>query len=408
MCKYSDDIILQPIMLANRIQYINEPQTIAMAKAARELTAKGFDVINLSLGEPDFDTPEHIKQAAIEAIQKNFTHYTPVAGIQELREAVCFKFLRDNKLTYKPENILVSTGAKHSIMNAIMALVNEGDEVIIPTPYWVSYSEMVKLMGGKPVFINTTSLQQYKINAQQLKNAITAKSKLFIFSSPCNPTGSFYNYQELEALAKIFEAHKDIYIISDEIYEYINYNGKHESIAQFDSIKDRVIVINGLSKGFAMTGWRLGYLAANKEITNACEKIQSQSTSATSSITQKAAVAALTGTLQPSKEMANAFLCRKNLMYKALQTIPHLHCNNPEGAFYFFPDISYYLNKTYNGNNIKTATDLCMYLLNYAYVSLVTGEAFGADNCIRISYATDDIKLIKACSRIKQALEKLQ
>jgi aspartate aminotransferase len=395
------------IKLADKLQYIQEPQTIAMAKAARALAAKGIDVINLSLGEPDFDTPEHIKQAAIAAIHDNFTHYTPVAGIAELKEAVCHKLKRDNNLHYETENIVVSTGAKQSLMNAVMALVNKGDEVIIPTPFWVSYSEMVKLNEANPVYIHTSVQQHYKITAEQLEAAITHKTKLFMFSSPCNPTGAFYNKNELAQLVQVLLKYSDIYIISDEIYEYINYTGSHCSIAEFDEIKNRVIVINGLSKGFAMTGWRLGYMAAAKEIATACEKIQSQFTSATCSITQKAAVAALTGNLEPTRQMTEMFRKRKNLVQTALSKIPNIYCNNPEGAFYFFPDISYYLNRKFDNLYIQTASDLCMYLLNHAHVSLVTGEAFGNPDCIRISYAASEKQLAEACNRIANALAKL-
>ncbi|AMS27098.1 aspartate aminotransferase [Bacteroidetes bacterium UKL13-3] len=393
--------------LANRVNYINEPQTIAMAKLSRELAAKGYDVISLSLGEPDFTTPAHIKDAAKKAIDDNFSYYTPVAGIPELREAIVRKFKRDNNLDFSIDNIIVSTGAKHSIMNVIMALVNKGDEVIIPTPYWVSYSEMVRLMEGEPVFINATVEQQYKITPAQLEAAITPQSKAFIFSSPCNPTGSVYSKEELAALVDVFEKHPNIYIIADEIYEFINFVGKHESIAQFDSIKERVITINGLSKGYAMTGWRLGYMAANTAIAKACEKIQSQYTSATSSITQKAAVAALDGDMKPSMEMVKAFKRRRNLILEEVKNIPHWICNNPDGAFYLFPDISYYFGKTFEGKTIQTATDLCMYLLHNAHVSMVTGEAFGAPQCLRISYATSDEKIIEAMRRIKVALDQL-
>ena len=364
-------------------------------------------MISLSLGEPDFTTPQHIKNAAKDAIDNNFSYYTPVAGIQELREAIVNKFKRDNNLHFTPEQILVSTGAKHCIMNAMMALVNSGDEVIIPTPYWVSYSEMAKLIECVPVFIHATIEQQYKISAQQLEEAITAKSKLFIFSSPCNPTGSVYSKNELAALVSIFEKYPDIYIISDEIYEFINFVGTHESIGCFDSIKDRVITINGLSKGYAMTGWRLGYLAAHPTITKACEKIQSQFTSATSSITQKAAVAALNGDMSTSKEMVNAFKRRRDLIINEVKQIPNWVCNSPEGAFYLFPDVSYYFGKSFDDKNINTATDLCMYLLHNAHVSMVTGEAFGAPQCIRISYATSDDKIIEAMHRIKKALDML-
>ncbi len=394
-------------LIASRVFNINEPQTIAMSKKARELMATGVDVVNLSLGEPDFITPKHIKDAAIEAINNNFTYYTPVAGIPDLREAISKKFLRDNNLHYAPDQIVVSTGAKHAIMNAIMAIINEGDEVIIPTPYWVSYSEMVKLVDGVPVFIAAPLAQNYKIIGEQLEAAITPKSKVFLFSSPCNPTGSVYSYEELADLVKVFEKHPNIYIISDEIYEYINFVGKHESIGTFESIKDRVITVNGLSKGFAMTGWRLGYMGAPKSIAQACEKIQSQFTSATSSITQKAAVVALNGSLEPSMEMVKAFHRRKELMEKGLASIPGILNNQPEGAFYFFPDISHYLGKQFEGQIIETATDLCMYLLNHGHVSMVTGEAFGNPNCLRISYAASDEKLTIAIERIRTALAKL-
>jgi aspartate aminotransferase len=393
--------------LADRVNYINEPQTIAMAKLGRELAAQGHDVISLSLGEPDFATPQHIKDAAKEAIDGNFSYYTPVAGIPELREAIVAKFKRDNNLTFTPDQIVVSTGAKHSIMNAIMALVNPGDEVLIPTPYWVSYSEMVRLMEGVPVFIPATIDQQYKITAAQLEAAITPKSKVFIFSSPCNPTGSVYSKSELAALVGVFEKHPNIIIVSDEIYEFINFVGKHESIAQFESIKDRVVTINGLSKGYAMTGWRLGYLAAHVDIAKACEKIQSQYTSATSSINQKAAVAALMGDMKPSLDMVAAFRRRRELILQEVQKMPNLVCNNPDGAFYLFPDVSYYFGKTYDGKTINTATDLCMYLLYEAKVSMVTGEAFGAPQCVRISYATSDEKIVESMRRIKLALDKL-
>ncbi len=393
--------------LAKRVDYINEPQTIAMAKLARELTAQGKDVISLSLGEPDFQTPQHIKDAAKKAIDEGFTSYTPVAGIAELRQAICDKFKRENNLDYLPENIVVSTGAKHSIMNVIMALVNPNDEVIIPAPYWVSYPEMVKLNEGKPVFIKSSVEQNYKITPAQLEAAITPKSKAFIFSSPCNPTGSVYSKAELARLAAVFEKHPHIYIISDEIYEHINFESKHESIAQFASIKERVIVVNGLSKGFAMTGWRLGYIGAEKSIASACEKIQGQYTSGTNHITQKAAIAALTGDMKPTQEMTRAFAKRRKLVIDGLNEIKGLKSNLPEGAFYAFPDVSAFYGKSYNEKTINNSTDLCMYLLHEALVSLVPGEAFGAPECVRISYATSEEKLIEALKRIKEALEKL-
>ena len=392
---------------AERVNLINEPQTIAMAKKARELMAQGIDVISLSLGEPDFETPQHIKDAAIAAIQNNFSYYTPVAGIPDLREAISQKLKSENNLAYEANQIVVSTGDKHALMNVIMALVNEGDEVIIPTPYWVSYSEMVKLMGGKPVFIDAPLSQDYKITAEQLAAAITSKTKAFIFSSPCNPTGSVYSLEELQSLSEVFKKHPQIMVISDEIYEYINFEGKHHSIGALDGMLDQTVTINGLSKGFAMTGWRLGYLAAPLEIAQACEKIQAQYTSATSSITQKAAMAALTGSREACLKMTQAFKRRKELLQKGLEEINGMVCNRPTGAFYFFPDISYFFGKSFGNKTIETATDLCLYLLNEAHVSLVTGEAFGNPNCLRISYAASDEKLVQAIVRIKAALEKL-
>ncbi|MFN5024775.1 MAG: pyridoxal phosphate-dependent aminotransferase [Bacteroidota bacterium] len=397
---------MQP--LADRIYQINEPQTIAMAKLSRELAAQGHDVINLSLGEPDFPTPQHIKDAAKAAIDANFSYYTPVAGIPELREAISAKFKRENNLDFAPAQTLVSTGAKQSIMNVILALINPGDEVIIPTPYWVSYSEMVKLVGGVPVFVHADIKQQYKITPDQLTNSITSKSKAFIFSSPCNPTGSVYTKYELQQLAGVFEKHPGITIVSDEIYEHIRFTGSHESIAQFDSLKDRVVVVNGMSKGFAMTGWRIGYIGAPLAIVQACEKIQGQFTSGTNSIAQKAAVAALNGTMQPTEEMCAAYKRRGTLVKQALDTIEGVVCNEPEGAFYVFPDISRFLGVTYGSYTLTTATDLCLYLLHEAHVSLVTGEAFGAPSCVRISYATSDAKLQDAMQRIHTSLNKLK
>ena len=393
--------------LADRVHVINEPQTIAMAKKSRELAALGHSVISLSLGEPDFATPDHIKEAAKNAIDQNFSYYTPVAGIPELREAISQKFKTQNNLNYNADQIVVGTGAKHAIMNTIMAIINPGDEVLIPTPYWVSYSEMVKLAGGIPVFIKGSIENDFKITASQLQAAITPKSKAFIFSSPCNPTGSVFNEDELASLVEVFQRHKDILVISDEIYEFINFRGKHVSIGSFPGMLERTITINGMSKGFAMTGWRLGYLGAPKEIAMACEKIQAQFTSATSGISQKAALAALTGDLTPSYEMVKAFARRKKIMYDGLSKINGIKLNDPEGAFYFFPDISYFLGKQYKGEVMHTATDLCTYILNTVYVAMVTGEAFGDDNCIRISYATSDEKLIDACERIKTALDRL-
>ncbi len=393
--------------LADRLQYINEPQTIEMAKLSRELAAQGKDIISLSLGEPDFVTPSHIIEAAKKALDEGQTFYTPVAGLPELRQAVCNKLSRDNNLFYKPENIVVSTGAKQSLINAVMAIVDKGDEVIIPTPYWVSYSEMVKLMEGVPVFIKSTVESNYKITAEQLEKAITPKTKAFIFSSPCNPTGTVYSYEELKLLAEVFAKHPGIAIISDEIYEFINFNGKHESIAQFESIRERVIVVNGMSKGYAMTGWRIGYIAASVEIVKACEKIQGQFTSGTNSIAQRASIAALNGSLEPTYAMRDAYKRRQKLVIEGLKQIDGLICNKPDGAFYVFPDIHRFFGKTANGFTIHTATDLCMYLLHTVHVSMVTGEAFGAPECIRIAYATGDEKLQVAMKRIKQGLDQL-
>lgn len=378
-----------------------------MAKLSRELSAKGVDVINLTLGEPDFQTPTHIKEAAKKAIDDGYTFYTPVAGIPELRKAICDKFKKDNNLDFLPENIVVSTGAKHSIINTILALINPGDEVIIPTPYWVSYSDMIHMVEGKCVFINSTVDADFKITAAQLEKAITPKTKLFMFSSPCNPTGSVYSKDELKALAEVFEKNPHVYILSDEIYEHINFVGKHESIAQFDSIKDRVITVNGVSKGFAMTGWRIGYIGARKDIAFACEKIQSQYTSGTGSISQCAALAALTGDMKPTHEMNVAYKRRRDLVLKLMKDIPGFKTNTPEGAFYVFPDISYYFGKSDGITTINSAEDFCMFLLETAHVSVVTGDAFGAPECIRFAYATSDENLVEGLRRIKEAVSRL-
>ncbi len=394
--------------LAERLSRISEPQTIKMAKLGRELKAQGIDIVDLSIGEPDFNTPEHIREAAKQAIDEGFTHYTPVAGIADLRAAIVHKLKRDNGLEYTPEQIVVTTGAKQALANAVLALVNPGDEVIIPTPYWVTYSEQVKLCQGEVVFVPTSIENNYKITPAQLQAAITPKTKLFMFSSPCNPTGSVYAKEELAALAKVFDKHPNVFIISDEIYEYINYVGAHESIAQFGDLKNRTIVINGLSKGFAMTGWRLGYLAAPLEIAKACDKIQSQFTSATCSITQKAAVTALTGSLSSAYEMVSEFKKRREYIHEALKEIPGLKVNDPEGAFYMFPDVSAFFNKSFEGDTIKNADDLCMYLLHRAHVSTVTGSAFEQPNCIRLSYATSMDKLQAGAARMKEWLGKLQ
>jgi aspartate aminotransferase len=396
------------MQLSTLLTRFNEPETLKMAKLGRELRAQGIDVIDLSLGEPDFDTPQHIKDAAIKAINDNWSHYTPVAGFADLREAVCTKLKRDNNLDYKPENIITSTGAKQSLANAIYAVVDNGDEVIIPTPYWVTYSELVKMAGGKVIEIRTTPESGFKVTPQQFEAAITDKSKLFMFSSPCNPSGAVYSKAELEGLVEVFRKYPNILIISDEIYEYINFVGGHESIAQFGDLKERVILINGLSKGFAMTGWRLGYIAATVEIVKACEKIQGQLTSGTCSITQKAAVAALTGNLKPSVEMTEEFTRRRARVMELIKDIPGFKCFAPEGAFYIFPDVSYYYGKSDGTQTVANAADFSMYLLNTANVSSVMGDAFGEPNCVRFSFANSMANIEKAWARIKEALAKLK
>jgi aspartate aminotransferase len=396
------------MQLSSILNRFSEPETLKMAKLGRELRAKGVDVIDLSLGEPDFDTPMHIKDAAKKAIDDNFSHYTPVPGYLDLREAICTKFKRDNNLDYKPENIVASTGAKQSLANAILALVDEGEEVIIPTPYWVTYSELVKIAKGIVVEVHTSTEAGFKIMPAQLEAAITAKTKVFLFSSPCNPSGAVYNKQELEALAVVFRKHPNVFIISDEIYEYINFIGKHESIAQFPDLKERIVIINGLSKGFAMTGWRLGYLAANVEIAKACEKLQGQFTSGTNSITQKAGVVALTTDLRPSYEMVEEFARRRKRTLELVQEIPCIKCFKPEGAFYIFPDISAYFGKSDGTTTVKNSADFSMYLLNNAFVSSVMGDAFGEPKCVRFSFANSMPNIEKAWKRIKEALAKLK
>ncbi len=393
--------------LSSILDRFSEPETLKMAKLGRQLRSEGKDVIDLSLGEPDFDTPEHIKDAAIKAINENYSHYTPVGGYADLKEAVCQKLKRDNNLDYKPENIITSTGAKQSIANLILAVVDKGDEVIIPTPYWVTYSELVKIAGGVVVPVESSIASSYKITPQQLEDAITDKTRLFMFSSPCNPSGSVYSKDELKGLAGVFAKHPQVYIMSDEIYEYINFVGGHESIAQFSEIKDRVVVINGLSKGFAMTGWRLGYLAASTEVIKACEKLQGQFTSGPNSITQRAAITALTTSLDPTFEMVKEFERRKKKVEELVCDIPAFKCYIPEGAFYIFPDVSSLFGKRNGETVIANADDLCMYLLHTAHVSTVTGSAFGSPNCIRIGFANSMANIEKGFLRIKEALEKL-
>lgn len=393
--------------LSDRIVSLAESQTIAMAKKARELAAQGFDVINLSFGEPDFQTPQYIKDAAKKAIDDGYTFYTPVAGYPELRKAIAEKLKRDNNLDYGPENIVVSTGAKQAIANAVLSLVNPGDEVIIFSPYWVSYEEIVKLAEGIPVQVVGKIENDYKVTPDQLENAITSNTKLVMYSSPCNPTGSVFTREELYAFAKVLEKYPNVHVIADEIYEYINFTGVHASMAQFDFIKDRVVTVNGFSKGYAMTGWRVGYLAATREIADACDKMQSQITSGTCSIAQKAAVAALQGGHEAADKMTEAYLRRRDLVLGLMKTIPGIKTYVPKGAFYIFPDMSYYFGKGCEGREIQNARDLTLFLLNDAHVSLVSGDAFGAPQCIRFSFAASDEKLTEAMERIKTSLAKL-
>lgn len=396
------------IHFSRTLDRFNEPETLKMAKLGRELRAKGIDLVDLSLGEPDFDTPDHIKSAAKKAIDDNFSHYTPVAGFPDLRQAICNKLKRDNKLDYNPENIIASTGAKQSIANTVLSLIDPGDEVIIVTPYWVTYSEIVRLAQGKVIFVETDIMHGYKITPAQLEEAITDKTKLFMFSSPCNPTGAVYTMDELILLAEVFKKHPQVLIMSDEIYEYINYNGEHVSLASFSFLKDRVIIINGFSKGFAMTGWRLGYIAAHPDIVKACEKIQGQFTSGPNSIAQKAGVAALNADLTATHEMVRQFTERKKRVMELLADIPGVECNDPDGAFYVFPRINKYFGKKDGENIIENADDLCMYLLNKAHISCVNGGAFGDESCIRISFANSIQNIEEGFKRIKAGLSILQ
>lgn len=394
--------------LSERHNNIIEPQTLAMARISRELQAQGIDVISLSIGEPDFDTPDFIKEAAKKAIDDNYSHYTPVPGYLDVRQAICTKFKRDNNLSYTTDEIVVSTGAKQSIANVILALVDKGDEVIIPTPYWVSYSEQVKLADGDVVFIPSSVDTQFKISAEQLESAITPKSKLLIFSTPCNPSGAVYTKAELSKFADVIAAHPNLYVIADEIYEHINFLGKHESLAQFEKVRDQVITINGVSKGFAMTGWRIGYIGAPKWIAKACEKMQGQFTSGTCSIAQKAAMAAVLADPKVTNEMCAAFKSRRDLVVSLLKEIPGVKAYVPDGAFYVFPDISSYFGKSDGETAIHNSHDLSMFLLHKANVALVSGDAFGDDNCIRFSYATSEDKLTEALKRVKNALALLK
>lgn len=391
--------------LSDRINCLSESETLAMSRKSRELQAKGIDIINLSIGEPDFNTPDFIKTAAKEAIDKNFSKYMPVAGYADLREAISKKFKRDNHLNYSAEQIVVSTGAKQSIANAMLCLLNPGDEVLVPAPYWVSYIEMIKLAGAVPVVVPSTLENNYKVTASQLSKFITPKTKLLVYSSPCNPTGSVYTREELKSIAELIASYENIFIIADEIYEYINYAGKHESIAQF--IYDKTVTVNGMSKGYAMTGWRIGYFGAPLAIAKACDKLQGQFTSGASSIAQRAALAAMNGNHSTIDVMKNAFQKRRDMILELLREIPGVKTTIPGGAFYVFPEVKNYFGKKFNDNGIISADELSMYLLTEAHVAVVTGKAFGDKNCIRISYAASEEKIREAMRRIKKALSRL-
>jgi len=397
--------------LSDRIKNLSESATLEMTRRSRQLKEEGKDVINLSIGEPDFNTPECIKEAAIEAIHQNKTHYPPVSGYKELRQAISDKFKNENHLDYKAEQIVVSTGAKQSIINVLLCLVNPGDEVLVPSPFWVSYPAMIRMAGGIPVFIQASIKNDFKVTDEQVKEKMTSKSKVFLFSSPCNPTGSVYSKDELKALAEVLSTKEDLYIIADEIYEHINFVGKHESIAQFEVLKDRVATINGVSKSFAMTGWRIGYVGAPLQLAKACDTLQGQFTSGAATISQMAALKAMqtnTTTMPEMIGMKKAFHERRDYLLKKLQEIHGIITNIPEGAFYIFPDVTYYYGKTDGKTVIRDGNDLCLYLLDKVYVALVPGEAFGDADCIRISYAASIADLDKAVDRIKEGLALLR
>lgn len=397
--------------MSKRVNELSESETLAMTRISRELQCKGHKVINLSIGQPDFNTPQYIKDAAVEALEQNYTSYSPVPGYQDLREAICLKLKRDNQLEYQPSQVVVSTGAKQALANVVLSLVNPGDEVILPVPYWVTYKELVKLAEGRSVFLPTGVLTDFKITPAQLEAAITPASKLFIFSSPCNPSGSVYSREELQALAAVFERHPQVFIMSDEIYEHINFVGRHESIAQFPSIKDRVIVVNGVSKGFAMTGWRVGYIAAPPFLAQACDKLQGQMTSGTCSIAQRATLKAVATNPADDHDlqmMVKAFRERRDYLLELLKEIPGLKTNTPDGAFYVFADCSSYFGKADGNTHISDANDLSFYLLYHAYVATVSGAAFGDPACIRLSYATSKEQLAEAVIRMKEVLGRLK
>ena len=391
--------------LSERINAMEASATLAMAAKTRELKAQGKDIIGLSLGEPDFNIPDFIKEAAVEAIHQNYSKYTPVDGYLELREAICEKLLRDNHLHYKPSQIVVSTGAKQCLANVALAMINPGDEVVFPAPYWVSYKEIAKMAGGIPVEVPTTIESDFKITPAQLEKAITPKTKMVWFNSPNNPSGSVYSKEELEALAVVLRKYPNIFILSDEIYEYINFTGNYTSMAEIDGLYDRTITVNGLSKAFAMTGWRIGYLAAPEWIAKACNKVQGQVTSGTNAIAQRASIVALRAPKSKIQYMIDEFLKRRDLVLQLLGEIEGLKLNVPEGAFYVFPDVSSFFGKTLRGRTINNASDFSLYLLEEAGVATVTGEAFGDPKCIRLSYAASEEELRKAIARIKESLQ---
>lgn len=394
--------------LSDRLNRLAPSATLAMSQKSSEMKAQGIDVINMSVGEPDFNTPDHIKNAAKEAVDNNYSRYSPVPGYADLRKAIAAKLKRENNLEYNINEILVSNGAKQSVCNTVMALVNDGDEVIIPTPYWVSYPQMVKLAGGNPVFINAGFEQNFKITAQQLEDAITPKTRLLILCSPSNPTGSVYTKDELESLAEVIKSHEDLFVLADEIYEHINYTGRHESIAQFPGMKERSIIVNGVSKAYAMTGWRIGFIAAPEWIVKGCNKLQGQYTSGPCSVSQKAAEAAYTLPQDCVEEMRKAFERRRNLIVELAKDIPGLEVNTPQGAFYLFPKCSSFYGKSDGKRTINNSTDFAMYLLEIGHVATVAGDAFGDPECFRMSYATSDENIREAMSRIKDVLSRLK
>ena len=394
--------------LSDRLNRLAPSATLAMSQKSSEMKAQGIDVINMSVGEPDFNTPDHIKNAAKEAVDNNYSRYSPVPGYADLRKAIAAKLKRENHLEYNINEILVSNGAKQSVCNTVMALVNDGDEVIIPTPYWVSYPQMVKLAGGNPVFINAGFEQNFKITAQQLEDAITPKTRLLILCSPSNPTGSVYTKDELESLAEVIKSHEDLFVLADEIYEHINYTGRHESIAQFPGMKERSIIVNGVSKAYAMTGWRIGFIAAPEWIVKGCNKLQGQYTSGPCSVSQKAAEAAYTLPQDCVEEMRKAFERRRNLIVELAKDIPGLEVNTPQGAFYLFPKCSSFYGKSDGKRTINNSTDFAKYLLEVGHVATVAGDAFGDPECFRMSYATSDENIREAMSRIKDVLSRLK